>query len=165
MSIKIRPYQAQDKADVIRLLVDLQDHVAHLDPWKLNRTRKDFDGKAYVDKTLKELTKQDKILVAVDGESVLGLIQTQGPDSKQKTGLEWRPKIKPGGSIKQLIVDKTARRLGVGKKLIKAAEQELKKQGCGMVFISCFVTNTQSLEFYRSQKYTDRNIQFAKRLK
>lgn len=164
MGIVIRSYVAKDKADVIRLLIDLQDHVAKLDPWKRNRRRQEFDGAGFLKHTLKELTNADRLFVAVDGKKVVGLVQVHAPRPSPKSKLEWKAGAKPSGYVEQLIVDQAARGLGVGKKLIKATEQYLKQAGCGVVFIGCFATNTQTLEFYKSQGYVERNIEFAKKI-
>lgn len=164
MNIVIRNYLAKDKADVIRLLIDLQDHVAKLDPWKRNRRRQQFDGAGFLKHTLKELTNFDRLLVAVDGKKVVGLVQVHAPQPSAKSQMEWKAGSKPSGYVEQLMVDQAARGLGVGKKLMKAAEQYLKQVGCGVVFVGCFATNTPTLEFYRSQGYVERNIEFAKKI-
>lgn len=166
MSVVIRPYLAKDKADVIRLLIDLQDHVAKLDPLRRLRSARNFDGVRYFKLMRQGKTAQHrKFLVAKAAGAVVGVVVVTEISKPPPINLVARKaSAQKGGRIEDLIVDSSQRGRGVGKKLLKAAEIYLRQRGCGVVFIGCFATNTKTLDFYRSQGYVERNIEFAKRI-
>lgn len=164
MSIKIRPYQTKDQAEVIRLLANLQDHVARIDPFHRLRRKDEFNAKRYFLNLQKVIIKSGRIFLAEQNEQVVGLVAA-AVTSTTLSDLEVRPGLGYSGRVFELIVDKEVRGLGVGKKLVKAAEQFLREKKCGIIFIGCFATNTKTLEFYRSQGYVERSIEFAKRIR
>src|SRR5205085_6572659 len=111
--LKIREAKADD-AKALVLLMKLLDH--HTDA---KAVRKRINGLA-----------RDKLvpLVATLGKTVVGLVGIHRMVTIHRD--------EPVGRITILVVAQDARRQGVGRTLTEAAEQHLKKLGCGMVEVT-----------------------------
>lgn len=162
--IKIHPYRPSDEAEVLRLLGDLQDHVAKLDPWHRLRRRYEFNTKVYLKHLRQELRRNGRIFLAEHNQQIVGLVAAAVTASAKST-VEIKPGLGGAGRVFELIVDEQARGLGVGKQLLKAADQYLRSKKCGIIYIGCFATNTKTLDFYRRNGYVERTIEFAKKVK
>lgn len=161
--IRVRPIKQSDQTEVLRLLADLQDHVAALDPFHRLRKKQDFPVQRYFKQLKKRLGSTGQIFLATHEGQVVGLVAA-AVTSNAKSDLEVKPGLERSGRVFELMVDPEARGLGVGKKLLKTAEQFLRKEKCSIIFIGCFATNTATLEFYRRNGYVERNIEFAKKV-
>jgi len=162
--IKVRPFIPKDQPEVLRLLAALQDHVAQVDPFHCLRRQKEFDVKRYFRGLRNMLKKNGNIFLAINEGVVVGLVAAAVHNSSMSE-LEVKPGLGHSGRVFELIVDERARGLGVGKKLLRAAEQFLRSKKCGIIFIGCFATNTTALDFYRRNGYVERNIEFAKKVR
>lgn len=160
--IRVRPIKQSDQTEVLRLLADLQDHVAQLDPFHRLRNKREFHVQRYFKQLQKRLGSTGRIFLATHEGRVVGLVAA-AITSSAKSDLEVKPGLERSGRVFELIVDQAARGLGVGKKLLKTAEQFLRAKKCSIIFIGCFATNTAALEFYRRSGYIERNIEFAKK--
>ena len=133
-----KPGDARELAKLIRLL----EH--------------DVDEKG-VRKRVSALTK-DKLppLVATLDKKVVGLC-----------GLHRMVTIhrdQPVGRITILVVEEGCRRAGIGKMLLQAAEQHLRKRGCGLIEATSNDRLTAAHGFYRHMGYERTSIRFAKSL-
>lgn len=160
--IIVRPIKKADQTQVLRLLADLQDHVAALDPFHRLRNKQEFPVQQYFKQLQKHLGPSGRIFLALHKGKAVGLVAA-AVASSPKSSLEVKPGFERSGRVFELMVDQEARGLGVGKKLLQVAEQFLRSKKCSIIFIGCFATNTVALDFYRRNGYIERNIEFAKK--
>jgi len=138
---KIRDAKAKD-AEALVALIELLEH--------------DVDTKG-VRKRINILAR-DKLapLVATLDKRVVGLI-----------GLSRMVTIhrdQPVGRITILIVAEKARKQGIARLLVEAAEQHLRKLGCGMVEVTSNDRLAPAHAFYRHMGYERSSIRFFKKL-
>lgn len=71
---------------------------------------------------------------------------------------------KPVGRITSLAVDPSARRQGLGRALMEAAEDALARMGCGLVEVTSHRRRTEAHEFYEHFAYERASFRFGKDL-
>lgn len=144
------------------LLVELQEYIAEIDDWHLNIMTPEY-RETYFKKNIKPyLSKENKIFLAVDDGAVLGMIfgKIMEYDEEDKCCYAC-PKA---AEIKELIVSKSARGKGVGKKLLEAMEEYFKGIGCEYCHIDVFEPNVGGLRFYEREGYITRMRTVSKKL-
>ena len=110
-----------------------------------------------VRKNIAKLTKAGEApLVATIGKQVVGLCGIH------RTVTVHRPA--PLGRITVLVVAKEAQDLGIGRMLVEAAEQSLKKAGCQLVEVTSNDRRAAAHAFYRHLGYERTSIRFFKKL-
>ena len=70
----------------------------------------------------------------------------------------------PGGKILALVVSKDARRAGVGRKLIAAAESDFAQRNIQRVAVNTHLTREDAHKFYERVGYTSNGYRFVKTL-
>jgi ribosomal protein S18 acetylase RimI-like enzyme len=110
-----------------------------------------------VRKRIAALTKdRSPPLVATLGKEVVGLCVFG------RIATLHRPR--PTGHVTLLAVTEQARRRGIGRMLVEAAEARLATLGCGRVEIAVGDARLDAQAFYRSIGYERTSIRFAKAL-
>ena len=110
-----------------------------------------------VRKNLKALKKSGEIpILATLGDDVVGLIGVHLMVTVH------RPR--PVGRIPILIVAKDARKHGLGRMLVEAAEEWMRKQGCQLVEVTSNDSRAEAHAFYRHLGYERTSIRFFKKL-
>ncbi|MDD5750975.1 MAG: GNAT family N-acetyltransferase [Candidatus Peribacteraceae bacterium] len=159
----IRPYRPEDRKNLVRLIAQLQEHIAALDPYHRQKSGRDFDAEAYVEKTLKKVQEEHgAIFVAETDGEISGCIIGCIPEPSDADMLESYP-VKEG-SILELIVAEKSRGSGLGSDLMKAMEEYFLKCGCKFSRVACFAPNADAHIFYEKYGYGDRNIDMLKKL-
>lgn len=159
----IRQYRQEDCDNVERLIVQLQETIASIDPFHRQKTGSDFDVKAYMKKTLERVEDEcGAIFVAESDGKIVGCIIGCIPEPSEEDLLESHP-VKEG-MILELIVAEESRRSGLGSELMNAMETYFKKSGCIFVRVACFAPNVDAHRFYKKCGYGDRNIDMLKKL-
>lgn len=69
---------------------------------------------------------------------------------------------KPVGRITSLVVDPTARGQGLGRALMKVAEDASVQAGCGLLEVTSNARRTDAHDFYRHLAYKQTSLRFAK---
>ena len=144
------------------LLVDLQNYIIEIDKYQLNLMSKDYKEK-YFDHMLQVCNKnQGKIFVCVNQNEVLGMIAgfIESYDKRDKLVYTCPKK----GIIAELIVDKNARKDGVGTKLLEAMENYFKSVSCEFIQIDVFAYNENAKKFYYKNGYEDRMSTLFKKI-
>ena len=95
------------------------------------------------------------VLVATKGELV-------GAATTSITKVLHRPK--PVGRISMLVVTEQQRGGGIGRALVEAAEDRLRKAGCGLVEVTSNVRRLRAHAFYRRLGYERTSYRFARNL-
>lgn len=161
--MEIRRYDPPDRPVLEKLMMELQQHIADLDPHKRNRPASDFDVSAYVTHMLTDVEReQGRIMVAdLDGVPV-GFIVGTIPAPDKEDLLDHYPSKE--GKIDELIVSAEHRGKDIGKLLVKAMEDYLQEQGCEYIRVGVFAPNTSAHRFYEKCGYTDRYTEVLKKL-
>jgi GNAT superfamily N-acetyltransferase len=138
---KIRDAKPNDAADIVELNKVLGA---------------DTDAKG-VRKRLKTLARDDLApLVATLDKKVIGVCAISRMVTIHRD--------RPVGRIIHLVVAEKARKQGIGRMLVEAAEQHLKKLGCGMVEVTSNDRLPPAHAFYRHMGYERTSIRFCKKL-
>lgn len=161
--LRTRHYEEKDVDSLKKLLVELQDYIASIDPHKRNRPAADFDPDAYLLNMFTMVKRENGfILVAETEEGVSGCLVGSIRTPSEIDRLEKYPDRE--GIIHELSVLPGERKKGVGKALMDAAEKHLKAQKCDFARVGCFSPNTGAHSFYEKCGYEDRFVEMLKKL-
>jgi len=157
--IEIREYEAARDAEVVRaLFVELHETERAIDP----RMRPSSEiADAYLTKTFERARLYDGVLyVAEDAGEVVGYVSV------------WRRYVSdelddpPGemGYVSDLVVSERVRGRGVGRALLRHAEQAVRAAGVATLRLSVLAGNTGAIGLYESEGFGAVELDLEKRL-
>lgn len=162
MPITIREYQPTDQPTLIKLYEDFQDYLVAMDPIKRIRRLPSY-GKHTLQTTLLDVQNKNGVFyIALDRDQIIGFIVAVVLKQEEAELYECIPSTI--GRVTDLFIIADFRKQGIGKMLMKKAEQHCKKNGCDVVYIEIFEPNTHAHNFYQSLGYTDRLRDVIKQL-
>jgi len=161
--MEIIEYSKSYLENVKTLLVELEEFVLTIDKDNLDKIDADYRDK-YTKKALKEIKNNcGKCYLAVDNDSVVGLIMGIIPKYNKWDYLDY--KCPKRGIITELVVSKNVRGKGIGKALIETMESYFKEQKCEYVLVDVFAYNQNAIDFYTKYNYYTRMLTKIKSLK
>lgn len=160
--ISIHPFTPANRMSLISLMAELQEHLATIDPLKRIKTIPDFDAEAYINHLLEQMKGKGVILIANDGNTVVGFIAGTIPGEDSEDALDHYPAKE--GKIVELVVSQIHRGQGTGKLLMEKIEEYFRDNGCEYIRVGCFAQNTGTHAFYKKCGYGDRYIEMLKEL-
>jgi ribosomal protein S18 acetylase RimI-like enzyme len=166
MEIVVRKYNETDLQYIKDSLEKIQDYLIDIDPIK--RLRKQLGYKEMIfNKFLEDLNNNiSEIFIAEDeGISigfVAGMIFNNGKQTENEL-LEVIPS--KSGSITDIFVEYDYRNKGVGKQLMSEIEKFLINEGCDAIWVHTNGFNKQSIGFYKSLGFSERDVALIKKTK
>ncbi len=160
---KMRIIKYEDKyiEDVKRLLLELQEYVVSLDPYKYNILEDGYSDQVF-EIDYKEVIDNDGVIfLAEDDDKIIGLIM--GMIHKPVTEYDYVCPYNTGEVI-ELIVSRDARCGGVGKELLNNMEEYFKNKGCRTINIDVFGYNDLAIDFYNRRGYHNRMLVVSKKI-
>jgi ribosomal protein S18 acetylase RimI-like enzyme len=162
MKITIKKYQPSDKPDFVKLMEELQDFLAAIDP--LHRMcRLPEYGELYTELTLKNIKAQSGVIyMARQGGKALGCISgtIENTSKEMSAGFSW---VRTGRII-DLIVREDCRGKGIGTLLTQKLEDYFRSKSCDIIRVQVFMPNTAGHDFWSHQRYHDRVHDMVKQL-
>ena len=160
--MKIIEYEDKYLEDVKDLLVELEEYILTIDEDNLDKLDYEYrDKMALLD--LKEVkSNSGKCYLAIEEEKTIGLIMGYVRSYDKYDYLDY--KCPKSGEVSELVVSKSARGKGIGKKLMDKMENYFKSIGCEYIFIDVFAYNKNAIEFYNKHGYHTRMLIDVKKI-
>ncbi len=160
--MKFIEYENKYLDEVRDLLVELEEHILLIDEDKLDQLHPEYREKmALVD--LNNVKSQNgKCLLAIEDAKVVGLVMGTIPEYEKYDYLDY--KCPKRGIVTELVVSKSIRGKGIGRKLLKKIEEYFKSQNCEYVLIDVFAYNDGAINFYNKNGYHARMITDIKKI-
>lgn len=161
--ITYRQYKPADKKEFIRCLEDVQDYFITQDEVGWMRRSPDF-GKKYADYLLKDMKKlSGRILLALDGKRVVGLIlgSVERPKGFDRIYTRLDEKL---GWIYLLYVDPKYRGMRISSELFDRLELYFKEKKCTVVRLEAQGNMPMLVEMYAKRGYRPWLMNMAKRI-
>lgn len=160
--MKIIEYEDKYLEDVKDLLVELEEYILTIDEDNLDKLDYEYrDKMALLD--LKEVKNNSgKCYLAIEEEKTIGLIMGYVRSYDKYDYLDY--KCPKSGEVSELVVSKSARGKGIGKKLMDKMENYFKSIGCEYIFIDVFAYNKNAIEFYNKHGYHTRMLIDVKKI-
>ena len=155
-------YEEKYLEDVKDLLVELEEYILTIDEDNLDKLDYEYrDKMALLD--LKEVKNNSgKCYLAIEEEKTIGLIMGYVRSYDKYDYLDY--KCPKSGEVSELVVSKSARGKGIGKKLMDKMENYFKSIGCEYIFIDVFAYNKNAIEFYNKHGYHTRMLIDVKKI-
>lgn len=157
--VEIRDYEPRrDRDDVIRCVAALQDFERSLEP---NLPPGDRIARRYVEAMLQRCTAYEgRVFVAVVEQRVVGFVcvlahipETAADDF-----------ARPHAAIGELFVDAELRGVGVGKRLLRRAEEHALKRGATRLRVQVLADNKVARGLYGGFGFRDRLVELERQL-
>ena len=144
------------------LLVELQNYLIDIDDWHTQVMLPEYREKNF-EMDMRKVRKQSgKVFISLEDECVNGVIM--GVVSELDEIDKLTNDCAKTGMVLELIVRKTDRGRGTGKKLLEKMEEYFKQINCARVNIEVFGPNKRGLEFYKQNDYIVRDMIVSKKL-
>ncbi len=148
--------------DARDLLDELEEYLISIDKDKLDMRHEEYRKKMFL-KELREISKKNgKCYLYIEKEKVVGLIMGIITEYGKYDYLDY--KCPKRGEIIELIVTNKARKIGIGKALIKKMENYFKLNGCEYVIVDVFAYNEIGKCFYKKNDYHTRMETMIKKI-
>jgi ribosomal protein S18 acetylase RimI-like enzyme len=157
---QIIEYKPELKQDLARLIVEMQDIIAPMDPHKFC-----FRAENYIQVVLPILLQniqenQGKIyFLEIENKLVgivAGIIEITPPASAVET------LVRKAGRVEELYVDPGYQKFGFGKILMTKIQAYFEKNNCQVMRVEAFAPNQKAIGFYQKMGFGPRNIDFMK---
>ncbi len=159
MDVRIRPMAEQDRETVVALLGELNAFEFTLSD---DRTLDPADWRALLHKHEADLAANGgHLLVAEDAGAVIGYCAVIFEHDEP---LYVRAEHRPHGCVTDLVVRQAARGSGVGRALLRRAEQLCREAGLAAMAIGALAENRTAIGLYRSEGFQVQAIELLKRL-
>ena len=154
---------SSQKEQVIRLLIELQEHLVSADNENVQVLLKDY-GEKYYHHVMNLLEENEGVaFLALEGKDIVGMVAGYiEPKDEEDTITTRCPKR---GVVSELIVSEPFRERSIGKSLIDTIETYFLEKECEFVAVDVFAPNVDAQKFYNSLGYSPRNIEFYKRIR
>jgi GNAT superfamily N-acetyltransferase len=96
----------------------------------------------------------DAVLIAEESGAVVGLVAVHSFEMLHRAGRL--------GRITALVVSATARRRGLGRELLNAAESHLRSIGCIKLEVTSGANRADAHSFYAAHGYQEQRVHFVK---
>ncbi len=159
----IRPYQDSDLLKITQFMGSLYDYYVPLDTLARIKRQPGYD-EVYTKDLLKKVNDTKGVIyIAQDGRRIIGFAACILIKPSEKSNLA---SVQPltDGRVDKLFVDESYRGQGVGKALMKAAEDLFVQAECDLARVEVFVPNVEAHRFYEELGYRDRLVDMVKRL-
>ena len=146
-----------------KLIEDLQHYEVEVDSVRLIACKEGF-GRVYVDWLFERAAKEDGAVFVAESESaVVGMISPMIQQYAKQEVLG-RNSGNPYGYVTDLFVASEFRGNDIGTKLMATAEDYFRSKGCDFATVGVMADNKGSWDFYKKVGYTERYIDFIKKI-
>jgi len=153
-NVKIIEYEKKYIKDVRNLLVAQEQEISSMDKDELDRVHPDYRIK-YTALELADMRKNNgKCYLAVESGEVIGLILGVIHRYDKYDYLDY--KCPKRGRVLEIIVNKKARRRGIGNMLMNHLENYFRSQDCEYIIIEVLSYNKIAKAFYNYNNYHER---------
>jgi GNAT superfamily N-acetyltransferase len=162
--VEIREARSGDGAELVRLWLDMADHLVSLDPERFRRPSVDGLAQAFDDRLANQVDDTRELVAEADhrlvGFVVVRLLEPVATADRQI--LRHLGDVR--AEIPALGVESASRRRGVGRLLMAAAEGWARERGATSVTLDTFARSPLSNPFYRALGFEPTSIVYARRL-
>ena len=156
----IREYKPDDKSVVERCILELQEDESIRQPEYWQTGEKSIED-GYLGYLLKHASSNNgKLLVAEVGGVAVGYIAVIIENEKDASPCV---KMKHAGYVPDFVVLREYQKRGIGKRLLEAAEQYVKSQGCEYLALDV-TTGNPAHDFYEKLGYREFSVNMKKKL-
>ena len=153
-NVKIVEYEKKYIKDVRDLLVAQEQEISSMDKDELDRVHPDYRIK-YTALELEDMRKNNgKCYLAIENNEVIGLVLGIIHKYDKYDYLDY--KCPKRGRVLEIIVNKKARRRGIGNMLMNHLEKHFKSQNCEYIIIEVLSYNEPAKAFYNYNNYHER---------
>lgn len=156
--VVLRPYTSVDYDDVVRLVIQLQEYERTIEE---NRVPGEQIGKRYIDELVKKANEQSgTMIVATIEGAVVGYVCVIIEEEDD----EYLTTLRRYAYITDIVVNETSRRLGIGARLMHAAEDYARKSGLSDITVNVLAANDPARRTYEKAGFTPYEVMYKKPL-